>query len=291
MSLQLQDVHHSYALTEVIGGVSLTLPPGGVVALVGPSGCGKTTLLHLCAGLLTLQEGAMHSGFAKPALMFQQPRLLPWQTTADNIALGLRAQGVARSDARTRAQAMGQMVGLDADALAAYPHQLSGGMQSRAALARALVLQPDLLLVDEPFAALDIGLKAQLHRLLLHHQVEQGTAVLMITHDLMEAVRLADTVLVMAAAPGRIVHRHTPPGAALTRSDAMVYHDTAELLRVPVVREAFGLDALQEEERAASEPAAAVLPLPGARVPRVSLAPPADPGAAQLPTGRSRQCG
>jgi len=288
MSLQLQDVRHSYALTEVLGGVSLTLSPGGVVALVGPSGCGKTTLLHLCAGLIALQEGTLHSGFAKPALMFQQPRLLPWQTTADNIALGLRAQGVARSDARTRAQAMGNALGLDAEALAAYPHQLSGGMQSRAALARALVLQPDLLLIDEPFAALDIGLKAQLHRLLLRHQAEQGTAVLMITHDLMEAVRLANTVLVMAAAPGCIVHRHTPPGAALTRSDATVYHDTAELLRVPVVREAFGLDALQEEERAASEPAAAVLPLPGARVP---LAPPADPGAAQLPGSRSRQCG
>ena len=242
MNLVLKDVRHSYALTEVLGGVSLALAPAGVLALVGPSGCGKTTLLHLCAGLLTLQAGQLHNRFANPALMFQQPRLLPWQTTADNIALGLRAQGMARAEARSRAHAMGQVLGLDGAALAAYPHQLSGGMQSRAALARALVLQPDLLLMDEPFAALDIGLKAQLHRLLLRHQADHGTAVLMITHDLMEAVRLADTVLVMAAGPGRVVHQHTPPGPALARTDASVYHDTAELLRVPVVRAAFGLE-------------------------------------------------
>ena len=86
MSLLLQDVRHSYALTEVLGGVGLALAPGHVLALVGPSGCGKTTLLHLCAGLLDLQEGRLDNAFANPALMFQQPRLLPWQTTADNIA-------------------------------------------------------------------------------------------------------------------------------------------------------------------------------------------------------------
>ena len=265
MSLYLQNVRHSYALTEVLGGVSLALAPGGVLALVGPSGCGKTTLLHLCAGLLALQDGQLHSAFAHPALMFQQPRLLPWQTTADNIALGLRAQGTARVAARVQARAMGQVLGLDGAALDAYPHQLSGGMQSRAALARALVLQPDLLLMDEPFAALDIGLKAQLHRLLLRHQKEKGTAVLMITHDLMEAVRLADTVLVMAAGPGRIVHRHTPPGPALARTDATVYQDTAALLRVPAVRAAFGLDALDAAEEAdGGHAAATALPLPGA---------------------------
>ena len=287
MSLVLKEVRHSYALTEVIGGVGLDLAPGGVVALVGPSGCGKTTLLHLCAGLITLQEGQLHNGFANPALMFQQPRLLPWQTTADNIALGLRARGTPRADARAQASAMGQTLGLDGDAMVAYPHQLSGGMQSRAALARALVLQPDLLLMDEPFAALDIGLKAQLHRLLLRHQAEKGTAVLKITHDLMEAVRLADTVLVMAAGPGRIVHRHRPPGAALARTDATVYHDTAELLRVPVVRAAFGLDALQEEEGSARAPAAAVLPLSRAHRPAAHTS---DPGAAQRPTHRSQRC-
>ena len=102
MSLVLQNVRHSYALTEVLGGVGLALSPGRVLALVGPSGCGKTTLLHLCAGLLDVQEGRLENSFATPALMFQQPRLLPWQTTADNIALGLRAQGLAMTDIARR---------------------------------------------------------------------------------------------------------------------------------------------------------------------------------------------
>ena len=283
MTLLLQDVRHRYALTEVLGGVGLALSPGRLLALVGPSGCGKTTLLHLCTGLLDVQEGRLENSFVNPALMFQQPRLLPWQTTADNIALGLRAQGIPRTAARDKAHAMGAVLELDSEALAAYPHQLSGGMQSRAALARALVLEPDLLLMDEPFAALDIGLKAQLHRLLLRHQREKGTAVLMITHDLMEAVRLADTVLVMAAGPGRIVHLHTPAVPALARTDAMVYHDTAELLRVPAVRAAFGLDELVEEGACSAAPDAAtappttVLPLPGRRL--AAMQPGAEPGA------------
>ena len=220
--------------------------------------------------------------------MFQQPRLLPWQTTADNIALSLRAQGMARAAARERAHAMGAMLGLDAEAMVAYPHQLSGGMQSRAALARALVFEPDLLLMDEPFAALDIGLKAQLHRLLLRHQAGKGTAVLMITHDLMEAVRLADTVLVMAAGPGRIVHQHSPQAPALARTDAMVYHETAELLRVPAVRAAFGLDALVDEGACGADEFADTLPPPEARV--LPLQPAPHEGDA-TPTARRMRCG
>jgi NitT/TauT family transport system ATP-binding protein len=241
MTLRLAGLSHAYALRKALEGIDLELPPGRVLALVGPSGCGKTTLLHLAAGLLAVQDGALENGFARTAVMFQQPRLLPWKTACDNIALGLKAAGLPRAECRARAQAAGQAVGLDAHALSQFPHALSGGMQSRAALARALALEPDLLLMDEPFAALDIGLKSQLHRLLLEHQAARGVAVLMITHDLMEAVRLADTVLVMASAPGRIAHRFELTGPAQRRDDAFVHGTTAEFLRVPDVRVCFGL--------------------------------------------------
>lgn len=242
--LKLSGVSHAYALKTVLEEIDLALPAGRILALVGPSGCGKTTLLHLAAGLLTLQTGTLHNGFARPALMFQQPRLLPWKTARDNIALGLKAAGLPRAECISRAQAMGHAVGLDSTALDQFPHALSGGMQSRAALARALVLEPDLLLLDEPFAALDIGLKAQLHRLLLDHQAARGVAVLMITHDLMEAVRLADVILVMAPDPGRIVYRFELAQPAATRDDDFVHATTAQLLHAPAVRECFGLAPL-----------------------------------------------
>lgn len=241
--LKIRSLTHAYALRTVLDGIDLDLPAGKVLALVGPSGCGKTTLLHLCAGLLTRQKGTLDNRFMRPAVMFQQPRLLPWKTTRDNIALGLKAAGVPQAERIARTTAIGHAVGLDSEALKQFPHALSGGMQSRSALARALVLNPDLLLMDEPFSALDIGLKSQLHRLLLDHQAAHGLAVLMITHDLMEAVRLADTVLVMAANPGRIVHRFDLAVPAAQRSEAVIYHTTAELLQEPAVRESFGLES------------------------------------------------
>lgn len=256
--LKIRGLAHAYALRTVLDGIDLDLPAGKVLALVGPSGCGKTTLLHLAAGLLTVQKGTLANGFLRPAVMFQQPRLLPWKTTRDNIALGLKALGLPHGERKQRADAMGRSVGLDERALGQFPNALSGGMQSRVALARALALAPDLLLMDEPFSALDIGLKAQLHRLLLEHQAAHGLTVLMITHDLMEAVRLADTILVMAAEPGRVVFRADLPIPARQRSEAEVYRSTAELLRQPQVCGSFGLDLPTE---ASACDGAAVVPL------------------------------
>lgn len=238
-ALEIRGLSHSYPPRTVLEEIEFSVPAGRTVALLGPSGCGKTTLLHLCAGLLTLQKGQILNPFQRPAVMFQQPRLLPWKTTLDNLALGLQARGVGRQERLEQAQRMAAAVGLDALSFEQFPHELSGGMQSRVALARALVLAPDLLLMDEPFSALDIGLKQQLQRLLLEHQAANGLTVLMITHDLMEAVRLADTILVMAADPGRIVHRVDYPVPARLRTDAEVYRLTAELLRAPAVCASF----------------------------------------------------
>ncbi len=240
-ALELSGVGHAFGRTEVLEGIDFSLHPGQTVALVGPSGCGKTTLLHLVAGLLPLREGAISNRFASTACMFQQPRLLPWKTAGENIALGLKARGTARAPRTQRALELGARLGLAAGDLAKFPHELSGGMQSRVALARALVLDPQLLLLDEPFSSLDIGLKTELYALLAEHQARRGMAVLMITHDLMEAVRLSDRILVMIAAPGRIARRLVLRDVPAQRDDAWVYRSTAALLDDEVVRASFGL--------------------------------------------------
>ncbi len=239
--LEVRGLGHKFALQTILEAIDLDVTSGEVVALVGPSGCGKTTLLHLCAGLMPVRTGQIISSFNNPACMFQQPRLLPWKSTLDNIALGLKAAGTGRDERTRRARMLGLQTGLAHEDLGKFPHQLSGGMQSRVALARALAIMPDLLLLDEPFSALDIGLKAELYALLLHHLNTCSLGVLMITHDLMEAIRLSDTILVMAPSPGRIVHRFRIDLPAMQRDDAFVYKMTAELLQDSTVRASFGL--------------------------------------------------
>ncbi|WP_404302490.1 ABC transporter ATP-binding protein [Alicycliphilus denitrificans] len=269
LSLQVRGLDHAYGPTTVLQHIDLDVPAGRIVALVGPSGCGKTTLLHLCAGLLAPQQGRIARPAGPSAIMFQQPRLVPWMATLDNIALGLKAQGMARAQRHRLAREVALALGLPEASLAQYPAELSGGMQSRAALARALVLQPALLLMDEPFSALDVGLRGQLHQLLLARQAQSGMAVLLITHDLMEAVRLADEVLVLAATPGRIVARYQPPGQARARGEALVHRCAAELLQQPEVRAAFGLPEQEAPDSATAPPAmeGAGLWLPAAHCP------------------------
>ncbi len=270
-ALRARGLRHAFARHEVLDDVDLDLEAGRILALVGPSGCGKTTLLHLCAGLLHLREGSIENGFSSQAFMFQQPRLLPWKTALDNIALGLAAVGMARAERERRAHELALRLGLSAIDLGRFPHQLSGGMQSRVSLARALVLEPQLLLLDEPFSALDVGLREELYRLLLAHLAARHMGVLMITHDLMEAVRLSDEILVMAPRPGRVVGRFTLGLAPEQRDEAWIHRNTARLMQQSVVRASFGLSARPAdapapgiEERAGLEPArpmATVVPL------------------------------
>ena len=241
--LSITALNHRFGYQRVLEEIKLTVHAGEAVALVGRSGCGKTTLLNLAAGLLTPWEGRITNSFARPAMMFQQPRLLPWKRTRENIALGLKAQGMDAVQRNASATQLALKMGLTRDDLDKFPGALSGGMQGRAALARAFAVQPDLLLLDEAFSALDIGLKSELYDLLANERAANASAVLMITHDLMEAIRLADRILVMAGTPGRIVAEHRVETPVAERDERWVFAHTAEFIQWPDIRLAFSLPA------------------------------------------------
>lgn len=240
-TLKIHDLTYRYATTEVLHNINLQLESGETVALVGPSGCGKTTLLHCVAGLLTPSGGRVESTFERVGMVFQQPRLMPWKRAVDNISLGLKAAGVPRAERRRQAAQLAGSLGLQLDDLGKYPHELSGGMQSRVALGRALALHPDLLVLDEPFSALDVGLKVELYALLRRQISQNKSAVLMITHDVMEAVRLADRILMMKPNPGQIVREFVLGRPHIERDDAWAYGTVGRLMQASEVREGFGL--------------------------------------------------
>jgi len=187
--------------------VSFRVAAGEFVALVGPSGCGKSTLLRLLGGQLAPEQGAIEfPGWPRPPkrrLVFQEHSLFPWMTVLDNVAFGLEMEGVARQERRAQAMAQLTVMGL-ADFARHYPHELSGGMRQRAAIARAFVTQPDILLMDEPLRALDAQMRLVIQDELLSLWESTRPMVFYITHDIEEALLLADRVLVMSGQPGRI---------------------------------------------------------------------------------------
>jgi NitT/TauT family transport system ATP-binding protein len=188
----------------VLQGVDLTVAPGEFVCLLGASGCGKSTLLNLIAGLVQPTTGRIEVSSERPALMFQEPALLPWLTAAANVELALRARGVGRTERRQEALRLLRLVNLDGHG-SKRVHELSGGMRQRVALARALAQDSSVLLMDEPFAALDAITRDVLHQELTRVWGEQGLSVVFVTHNVREAVRLGQRVVLMGSRPGRIV--------------------------------------------------------------------------------------
>jgi NitT/TauT family transport system ATP-binding protein len=193
-----------------VEGVSLSVKDGEVVSLIGPSGCGKSTLLNLASGLDQPTAGEVFVDATRVvgpsshvAFMLQKDLLLPWRSIRENVELGLEIQGVSRSEQRERAMNWLRQCHL-ADFANHFPHQLSGGMRQRAALARTLVLEPSVLLLDEPFSALDAQTKMVLQQDLAVSIKVNGKTALLITHDLAEAAALSDRVLVMSKRPGHI---------------------------------------------------------------------------------------
>ncbi len=216
VKLQARDVSIHYWLERsstaflAVDGVTLDIGQGEFVAIVGTSGCGKTTFLNAVDGLLPISGGSLTlngRAITKPgrdrAMVFQQSSLLPWRTVLGNVVYGLELQGVRTADARTRARSHIKLVGLDGFE-DSYPGELSGGMQQRVNLARALTTDPDVLLLDEPFAALDAQTREFMQLELLKIWSQTGKTALFITHDIKEAIYLADRVLVFTARPARV---------------------------------------------------------------------------------------
>jgi NitT/TauT family transport system ATP-binding protein len=198
-----------------VQGVSITVRDGEVVSLIGPSGCGKSTLLNIGSGLAAPSEGQafvdgerVEGPNAHVAFMLQKDLLLPWRTVAENVMFGVEIQGVPAAERRRRAQALLENLKL-AEFSRHYPHQLSGGMRQRVALARTLAVDPTVLLLDEPFSAVDAQTRITLQQELAQTLKRAGKTALLITHDLLEAVTLSDRVLVMSRRPGKIIDEIT----------------------------------------------------------------------------------
>jgi NitT/TauT family transport system ATP-binding protein len=227
----VHDVSHRYGDTHVLRHLELAIEASSFVALVGPSGCGKSTLLRLVSGLESPTAGRIElepksasppvttRGSKGLAFVFQDAHLLPWRTVLDNVALPLELAGVSRAEARRRALAPLADVELS-DVASRFPDELSGGMRMRVSIARALVTEPELLLLDEPFAALDELTRQRLDERLRALYLRRKITVLFVTHSLAEAVFLADRVLVFSPRPARIVLDHRVDLAA-ERSGAL----------------------------------------------------------------------
>ena len=213
-SLAILDVAKAFRGTDGLGlpvldGFSLKIAAGELVSLIGPSGCGKSTLLRLIAGLDRPDRGELQVGDepiagpgAERGLVFQDPNLFPWLTVRGNIRSGLVARGVARGS-RGEVEEFLRLVGLDGFA-DSYPHQLSGGMAQRAALARALINRPGVLLLDEPLGALDQFTRMRMQDEVLRLWRGRGTTMVLVTHDIDEAIYMSDRIVVMSPRPGRI---------------------------------------------------------------------------------------
>lgn len=202
--LRIEDLCKEFGSLGVLGNVQAEIEAGQIVAILGPSGCGKTTLLQILAGIDTPDSGNLVGFAVKRSYVFQEPRLIPWQTAAQNVELVLREKFDEAVIPKIVAEYL-ELVELS-DFADYYPRKMSGGMQHRVSIARALSLASDLVFFDEPFQSLDFDLKHRLMKKLLPFWTEKATTVIMVTHDVHVAAWLADTVYLMGEKPSRIEH-------------------------------------------------------------------------------------
>ncbi|ODT97891.1 MAG: nitrate/sulfonate/bicarbonate ABC transporter ATP-binding protein [Rhodospirillales bacterium SCN 65-16] len=230
-SLRLLRVGHAYFGRTVLDRVDLAVGASEVVALVGPSGCGKSTLVHIAAGVVEPLRGTVRHSYRRHAMVFQEPRLLPWASARDNIAYPLRIAGVRRAERLARAEAAAERASFDAVDLDKYPVELSGGMRQRVAIARALAVDPDFIFFDEPFTALDVALKRRMQDLVIEASRASRFAALFVTHDLIEAARIAHRIVVLDANGDGIAGERPLPGEPGRRDDRDVFETVQRFLR------------------------------------------------------------
>jgi NitT/TauT family transport system ATP-binding protein len=223
VAVRLDDVSKAYRTGRTsllaLDGVSLTVTTGEFVCVIGASGCGKSTLLNLIAGLDKPTSGVVDTGGRRVGLMFQEPALFPWLTAGRNVELALRARGVPRAARQAQTTELLQTVRLTGFA-DKRPHELSGGMRQRVAMARALAQDADVLLMDEPFGALDAMTRDLLHEELERICAERSLTVVFVTHNVREAARLADRVVVLSSRPGRVIAEYPVPRTGPRRIDS-----------------------------------------------------------------------
>ena len=213
-------------VVHALSDLSFSLPPNGFVSLIGPSGCGKSTILRVLAGLVPPTRGEVHFSTDQPkvGMVFQKSNLMPWRRVIDNIGLPLELKGFPKETITERAQELINLVGLQGFERA-YPRDLSGGMAQRVAIARSLMQDPDILLLDEPFGALDALTRERMGDELLNIWQARRKTVLLVTHSIAEAIYLSDRVLVLSSRPGSII-RELQVDLSRPRTPEMRYSDT-----------------------------------------------------------------
>jgi len=223
-AIRLTEVSKVYgkgdAAVLAVDRLSLTVATGEFVCLIGASGCGKSTLLSMVAGLDTPTSGQVDTGGQRVAIMFQEPALFPWLTARKNVELAMRARKVPKAVRASRAAGLLDTVHL-ADFADKRPHELSGGMRQRVALARALAHEADVLLMDEPFGALDAMTRDLLHDELERICAQRSLTVLFVTHNVREAARLGDRVVLLSSRPGRVIDEYEVPRTGPRRIDSV----------------------------------------------------------------------